>query len=50
MIIKRSLTVEKDLWAEAIRRAGRRQLSLVITRLLTMWLNGDIKITLDPKD
>lgn len=50
MIIRRSFTIEKGLWSEAIQRAGPRQLSLIISRLLEMWLAGEVRITIEPRE
>lgn len=49
MIIKRMFTIDLDLWKEAKRRAGPRQLSLVISKLLEKWLAGEVVITIEPK-
>ena len=48
MIIKRSYTIDENLWARARARAGYRRLSLIICLLLEMWLNGEVKPTLEP--
>ena len=45
-----SIFILKNIWEDANRKAGPRQLSRIISQLLTMWLNGDIKIILTPKD
>ena len=48
--VVRSISISKRLWEKSQEQVGDISLSLVITRLLEMWLNGEVKITIEPKD
>lgn len=45
---QKSVYVDAPLWQKAKEQAGSASLSFVISRLLEMWLNGDVKITVEP--
>ena len=44
--IRKSITIKIELWEAAMNQAGKIHMSLsgVIKRLLTMWLDGKIKL------
>ena len=45
---QKSVYVDTPLWQKAKEQAGAASLSFIISRLLEMWLNGDVKITIEP--
>ena len=47
--VVRSISISKVLWEKSQEQAGRVSLSLIISRLLEMWLAGEVKITIEPK-
>lgn len=47
--VVRSLSVSQELWEEAQKQAGNISLSLIISRLLEMWIAGEIKIIIEPR-
>jgi hypothetical protein len=44
--IRKSITITKDLWTEALEKAESIQMSLsgVIRRLLLLWIDGKIDL------
>lgn len=45
----RSISISRRLWEEAQKQAGDISLSLIVSRLLEMWLAGEVKVTIEPK-
>jgi hypothetical protein len=47
-MIRRSISLEEDLWFKAKEKAGKGGVSLsgIIRVLLKMWINGEIEIKL----
>lgn len=45
-----SVYVPTALWAKAQSLAGNASLSLIIVELLTMWVEGKVKVVLEPKE
>ena len=47
--VVRSISISKTLWEKSQEQAGRISLSLIISRLLEMWLVGEVKVTIEPR-
>ena len=45
---QRSVYINTPLWQKAKEQAGTVSLSFIISQLLEMWLNGEVKITIEP--
>lgn len=45
---QKSVYVSTPLWKRAQKQAGEASLSFIISRLLEMWLDGEVKITIEP--
>ena len=45
---QKSVYINTSLWKKAQQQAGEASLSFIISRLLEMWLSGDIKIIVEP--
>lgn len=45
----RTIYANFSLWQHAQRQAGNISLSMIISRLLEMWLAGEVKVTIEPR-
>lgn len=47
--VVRSISISKGLWEKSQSQAGDVSLSLIVSRLLEMWLAGEVVVTIEPK-